>query len=128
MQIKTTIYGDDGSIIYYNEMSINPLMLTIAAEGNSEEKARQGGASYTQAGINIFAQQLDDELKAGEPKRVLEKTIVNMAVMTWLFDSIFCGVTAEAFVGLDLTYTIYPGGAVQLDKAPARDIGSRRMQ
>lgn len=128
MQIKTTIYGDDGAIIYHNEMSIDPLMLTIAAEGNSEEKARKGGASYTQAGINIFAQELVDQFKAGESKKALERTIVNMAMMTWLFDSIFCGVTTEAFVELDLTYTIYPGGAVQLDKAPARDIESRRVQ
>jgi len=118
MQINTTIYGEDGTVSFRNVRSIDALMLTIAAESR-EKEARKGGASFTQAGINTFALELINQVKSSEPKKALEMTITNMALMTWLFESLYCGVTTETFIGLDLTYTIYPGGIVQLDKAPA---------
>lgn len=118
MQINTTIYGEDGTVTYRNVQSVDALMLTIAAESR-EKAAREGGASFTQAGINVFASELIKQVRAGEPKKALEMTITNMALTTWLFESLFCGATTETFIGLNLTYTIYPGGIVQLDKAPA---------
>ena len=44
---------------------------------------------------------------------------MNAAMAAWLCDSIYDGVTAEAFIRSDIAFTILSNGAVKYERLPA---------
>lgn len=100
------------------ETEVDPLRLTIMAESR-EAEARKRGRDWTAGAVPFFAQALIMAAKAKKSKKEIEMHATNAAMAAWLCDSIYDGVTAEAFLQSDIVFTLLSSGAVKYDRLPS---------
>lgn len=115
MLVKTVVLDSNMQEVFAHEMEINALRLMVAAESR-EEQARKKGAEWTSGAIPFFGGELINAIRGKHSADKVEQQAINVAMCAWLFDSIYCGVTAEAFAKSDLVFTMLPGGAVKYDR------------
>ncbi|MTV56381.1 hypothetical protein [Pseudoduganella buxea] len=98
-----------------SETQVDALRVIIMAESR-EEEARKRGRTWTKGVVPFFAQKLIAAAKDNMSKDEVEMHAANAAMAAWLCDSIYDGVTAEAFTRSDIVFTLLPNGAVKYDR------------
>lgn len=102
------------------ETKVDALRLTIMAESR-EKEARDRGRAWTAGAVPFFAKELIAAAKTKKSKKEVEMHAAYAAMAAWLCDSIYDGVTAEAFTQSDVVFTLLQTGAVKYDRVPAVD-------
>jgi tRNA(fMet)-specific endonuclease VapC len=118
MRIETKVIGEAGDVVFQGQTEVDALALMVMAE-TRENLARSKGRAFTEGAIPFFGAQLVEAARSGKSEAEVGKEAMNVALAAWLADSIYGGVTAEAFMKSDLRFTMYPGGAVKYDRIPA---------
>jgi hypothetical protein len=118
MRIETRAVDEAGQLVFQGRTEVDALALMVMAESR-ESLARSKGRAFTAGAIPFFGAQLVEAARSGKEQHELKKAALDVALFAWLVDSIYDGVTAEAFMKSDLRFTMLPGGAVKYDRIPA---------
>jgi hypothetical protein len=119
MLIKTKVLNEFLSPVFEGQTKINANELVRIAKSR-EEIARSKGAEWAAGAIPFFGQELINTMKKGELGAALDKAAIEVAMVAWLFDSIYAGVDTETFIASDLNFTMTHDGIVRYDRAPAK--------
>ena len=117
MLIKVSVVDTFWNPVFTAQTEINPVALMVVAE-QREEMAREKGVDWIHGAITFFGQELVKVMSTMQENKTIEKAALELAQVTWLFDSIFCGLSAESFVQSDLQFTVTPDGIVKYDRIP----------
>jgi len=117
MRIETQAVDEAGQLVFRGQMDVDALNLMVMAE-TRENLARSKGRAFVEHMISSFGAQLVEAAKSGQGQSEVDKAAMTVAMAAWLMDSIYGGVTAEAFMKSDLRFTMFPGGAVKYDRIP----------
>ena len=115
MIIKTRILDNSFRPIFDAETEIDALRLMITAESR-EAFALEKGEKFTAGAIPFFGQALIKDMQSGKRGDAIDLAAVNVALVAWLHDSIYGGVSAESFVKCDLEFTMTQEGIVKYDR------------
>ena len=115
MDISITVLNETGGIAHRSHMSVDGLMLTVAAESR-QDIARAKGPDWTHGAITHYGSEILDAVRMRKPNKELELSTYNLAMAVWVFGSVFGEQTTEQFVDSDLAFTITPDGIVRYDK------------
>lgn len=118
MRIETRVLDGSGRVAFEVGTEVDALALMVMAE-TREDLARSKGRAFTEGAIPVLGAQLAEAARLGKDQAALEKAALEVALVAWLVDSIYGGVTAEAFMKSNLRFTMYPGGAIKYDRLPA---------
>lgn len=120
MLINITVLDDAFSPVFKYQTEINQLNLMIIAESR-EKMVKEKGAEWTAGGVTFCGKQLVEKFNASNKKNPdLQKEATETAMALWLFQSIYCGVTAESFMKTNLDLRISPDGTVQSTSHPIK--------
>lgn len=118
MFIKTRVLDEKWNPVFEAETEVDAIYLMLVSESR-EELVRSKGADWAAGAIPFFGQELINAMKSGQQGHPIEKAAIEVAMAAWLFDSIYGGLDAEAFVKSNLEFTMMPGGAVKYDRRPS---------
>lgn len=118
MLIKARVVDELWNPVFEAQTEINPVALMVVAE-QREAMTREKGADWTHGAITFYGQELVRLMSTTRGKETIEKAAMELALVTWLFDSIFCGLSAEIFAQSNLQFTVTPDGIVKYDRIPA---------
>ena len=121
MKIITRVLNEAGERIYEGQTTINASNLAAVAKFR-EPMIREKGAKWTADGIPVFGKDLILAMEHGELGQELEMKAINLAKMSWLYDSIYGGVSFEEFSGSHLEFTMLHGGAVVYQRFISTDV------
>jgi hypothetical protein len=113
--IETMVIDEAGQLAFDGLTEVDGLSLMVLAESR-EDLARSKGRGFTEGAIPFFASELVNVVRRGEPQEAVDKAAIDVALAAWLVDSIYGGVSAEAFLSSKLRFTMVPGGAVRYDR------------
>jgi len=115
--LLTTRVVADSQIAFETAADIDGVKLIAAAEGR-QDMARSRGAEWTAGAIPVFAKQFVEAAEQRYEASEVGLLATNLAMAAWLNDSIFGGVTAEAFLACDLVFTLGAEGEVSYARVP----------
>lgn len=118
MLIHTKAVDGAGRITFEGHTEVDPVALMLVAESR-EELARSKDQAFTEGAVPFFAAQLIEAARAGRPTEELHKAAIEVALVAWLADSIYGGVSAVDFMQSNLHFTMLPTGAVKYDRMRA---------
>jgi hypothetical protein len=116
MQLTTRVIAES-KIAFETTAEIDGPRLMAAAAGR-EELARSRGADWVDGAVTAFAH----EFVEGAERRYEESEVgllaTNLAMVTWLRESVYGGVSQEDFLNSDLIFTIAAEGVVSYARVP----------
>lgn len=118
MLIKARVVDEFWNPVFETQTEINPVALMVVAE-QQETMAREKGADWIHGAITFYGQELVRLMSATRGKETIDKAVMELALVTWLFDSISCGLSAEIFAQSNLQFTVTSDGIVKYDRIPA---------
>lgn len=118
MKITTLILNDKSEPHFKAEDEIDfEALLMLSKE--REQLCRTQGEEWTRDAIPFLGNDVVTAVNTGEHKDVT-KAIYTLVMATWLYDSIFLGVTAAQYRESNMEFTIYGNGAVQHTRIPVQ--------
>lgn len=118
MAIEAYVMDGAGQPKLLKRTTVDPIALMVMAESR-EELVRSKGQQFAQGAVPHFGAELIEAVSNNLPAKDLERIAINVAMSAWLADSIYGGLSAEAFAKSDLRFTMYPGGAVAYQRVLA---------
>lgn len=110
MKVTTLVLNADGEPHFKSEDQFDiKNLIEIAKE--REQNAREKGAEWTAGAVSFFGGEVVKAVNTGEHDDVT-KAIIQMLMAAWLFDSLYCGLTATHYLESDMRFTIAADGAV----------------
>lgn len=94
----------------------------MAFAKDREQLVRKEGADWTTGLISFYGQELVKAVKVGENKDV-DMAVMNMVMAAWLFDSVFCGITADTYRRPKFEFVITDDGIVSHKRIPTGGAG-----
>ena len=117
MKVTTLVLNADGEPHFQGEDHFKvEHLIEIAKE--RESTAREKGAEWTAGAVSFFGKEVVTAVNTGENDDV-SKAITNMLMASWLFDSLYCGITAAHYLTSDMKFTIGLDGTVAHTRVPA---------
>lgn len=118
MKIVSIVVDGSEQIVFRGHTTLEPSrLLQVAAK--REALARQKGEQFVKEAIPVFAKKLVETAQRQELGEEINAAAAEVAMMAWLLESQFHGLTADAFAACDLEFTMFPGGVVRYDRRPA---------
>lgn len=125
MKVRTLILNADGDPHFQSEDDINVESLIEIAKPR-EDMAREKGADWTAGAISFFGSEIVKAVNTGEHDDVT-KAIFQMLMATWLFDSLYCGISVAHYRQSELQFTITSDGVVAHTRVPATTTGTANV-
>lgn len=116
MKVTTLILNVDGEPHFQSEEQFNIEELFQFA-GTREQISRDKGAEWTAGAVTFFGGEIVKAVETGEHFDVT-KAVFQMLMATWLFDSLFYGITAAHYRESEMKFTITADGAVAHTRIP----------
>lgn len=116
MKVTTLVLNSDGEPHFQSKDQFNIAALIEIAK-DREKNARDKGADWTAGAVSFFGREVVNAVNTGEHDDV-SKAIIQMLMATWLFDSLYCGVTTAHYIESDMEFTIAADGAVAHTRTP----------
>ena len=110
MNVTTLVLNSDGEPHFKSEDQFDIENLFEISKSR-EQNARDKGAEWTAGAVSFFGSEVVKAVNTGEHKDV-SKAIIQMLMAAWLFDSLYCGITATHYLESDMKFTIAADGAV----------------
>ncbi|WP_019303584.1 hypothetical protein [Xanthomonas oryzae] len=122
MKVTTILLDTAGEIAHRMAISMNALMLTVAAEAR-QDMARDHVADWAAGAVTFFGTEILKAFQSNKPDRdrEMERSMMSLAMAVWVCDSVYGGLAAETFVASDLRFTITHDGIVRYDRLPKPD-------
>lgn len=118
MFIKTKVLDEKLNLVLQAKTEINAeALVDIAA--SREELALSKGAKWFSGAITFFALELISLTKLGTIGEPLNKAAIELALVVWVFDTVFCGLDAATFMQSDLEFTMLNDGTVKYNRVAA---------
>ncbi len=130
MKVMTLVMNAAGEPHFRSEDQIDiENLFEIAKE--REQGARSRGADWTAGAVSFFAGEVVKAVNNGEHHDVT-KAIMQMLMAAWLFDSLYCGVTAAHYNESEMEFTITTEGTVahkriSIPNSKERSLGNDRV-
>ncbi len=116
MKVTTTVLNANGEPHFQSEEHFNIVNLFESSK-TREQISRDSGAEWTAGAVSFFGGEVVKAVNTGENDDVSKATI-NMLMATWLFDSLYCGITAAHYLESDMDFIIAADGAVAHTRTP----------
>lgn len=110
MQVTTLVLNAAGEPHFQGEDQINLEILFEFAK-TREQISRDKGAEWTAGVVSFFGSEVVQAVNMGEHVDVT-RAIMQMLMATWLFDSLYCGITAAHYRESAMQFTVTTGGSV----------------
>lgn len=110
MKITTLVLNADGEPHFQSEDQFD-IEYLFEITKTREQNAREQGAEWTAGAVTFFGGEVVKAVNTGEHNDV-SKAIIKMLMATWLFDSLYCGITAAHYLESDMEFTIAADSAV----------------
>jgi len=110
MKVITLVLNAEGEPHFQSEDTFDFQNLLLVAKSR-EQEVREKGANWTAGGISFFGTEVVKAVNTGEHDDV-SKAIIQMLMVSWLFDSQFCSMTADHYLKSDMKFTISADGIV----------------
>lgn len=117
MKVTTLVLNADGEPHFRSEDFFHTENLFVVTESR-KQTALDKGAEWTAGAVSFFGGEVVKAVNSGEHNDV-SKAIIQMLMATWLFDSLYCGVTAAQYLESDMDFTISHDGVVAHTRVPA---------
>jgi hypothetical protein len=117
LKVTTLILNADGEPHFCGENHLDTENLFVVAKSR-EQTARDQGAEWTAGAVSFFGSEVVKAVNFGEHDDV-SKAIIDMCMSAWLFDSMYCGVSADQYLESDMKFTISHAGVVAHTRVPA---------
>lgn len=117
MKVITLVLNADGEPHFQSEEQINFENLVAVAKPR-ESISRDKGSEWTAGAVSFFGSEVVKAVNTGEDKDVT-KAIYQMLMASWLFDSLYCGITAAHYLESAMKFTITADGVVKYTRIPA---------
>lgn len=116
MKITTLVLNADGEPHFRGEDQFNIEKLFEIAK-TREQNARERGAEWTAGAISFFGGEVVKAVNTGEHDDV-SKAIIDMLMSSWLFDSLYCGITFAHYLESGMEFTIAADSTVVHTRVP----------
>lgn len=116
MKVMTLVLNADGELHFQSEDQFNIEKLFEITK-TREQISRDKGAEWTAGAVSFFGGEVVKAVNTGEHDDV-SKAVIQMLMAAWLFDSLYCGVTAAHYLESDMKFTIAADGAVVHTRVP----------
>ena len=117
MLLTVRVFDAAGELAYHEDFPVDGLTLTIVGESR-EALAREQGAEWTAGDVPFFAGQVLGAVRLGAGRDEIHRQTLQMAMAAWVFDHVYGGLTAEAFLATDVMFSIEASGVVRQDRLP----------
>ncbi len=117
MKVTTLVLNADGDPHFRSEDNFDIVNLFAVAKSR-EQMARDKGAEWTAGAVSFFGSEVVKAVDFGEHDDV-SKSIIDMLMAAWLFDSLYSGVSEGQYLESDMEFTISHDGVVAHNRAPA---------
>lgn len=117
MKVTTLVLNAKGDPHFQSEDQFDIAALIEIAKAR-ENNARDMGADWTAGAVTFFGREVVNAVNTGEHRDV-SKAIIQMLMATWLFDSLYCGITTTHYIESDMKFTIAADGTVAHTRVPA---------
>ncbi|SDP88786.1 hypothetical protein [Acidovorax cattleyae] len=119
MKVTTLVLNTNGEPHFQSEDQFDVENLFEISKSR-EQSARDMGSEWTAGAVSFFGGEVVKAVNTGEHADV-SKAIIQMLMATWLFDSLYCGITANTYRESDMKFTITPDGAVSHTRIPTQN-------
>lgn len=110
MKVSTLVLNADGELHFKSEDQFDIKNLIQIAK-KSEQNARERGAEWTAGAVSFFGSEVVKAVDTGEHDDVT-KAIFQMLMASWVFDSLYSGLTEKHYLESDMQFIITTGGVV----------------
>jgi hypothetical protein len=110
MKVKTLVLNADGEPHFQSEGHFNIENLFEITKIR-EQNFRDKGEKWTGGAVSFFGSEVVKAVDTGEHHDVSE-AIIQMLMATWLYDSLYCGITAIHYIESDMQFTVAANGVV----------------
>ena len=110
MKIHTVVLNEDGSPNFEGEDQFNIDELFKFAQSR-EQLSRDNGKEWAAGAVSFFGGGVLQAVKAGEHNEIA-KAIIKLVVSTWLYESLYCGITKDDYRSSALKFSITHDGMV----------------
>lgn len=121
MKVTTLVLNADGEPHFRSEDQFNIKNLIEFAK-DKEQIYRDNGSEWAAGAVSFYVSEAFKAVNTGE-HHDFTKAIVNMLMATWLFDSLYCGLTTAHYLESDMEFTITAEGAVMHKRVPVEGRG-----
>jgi hypothetical protein len=118
MKVSTLVINSAGDLHFKSEDEFDIKSLMDIAKSR-EQSARSKGADWTAGAVSFFGGDVVKAVNTGEHSD-LTKAIIQMLMAAWVFDSLYCGITAAQYLESDMQFTITADGAVVHTRVDSR--------
>lgn len=116
MKVTTLVLNKIGEPHFRSEDQFNIEELFEIAKPR-EQIFRSRGAELTAGAVTYFGSEVIKAVDSGEHNDVT-KAIIQLLMATWLFDSLYSGVTAALYLKSDMEFTIAADNTVVHTRVP----------
>lgn len=110
MNVTTLVLNAEGEPHFKSEDEFDiKNLIEIAKE--REQNVREKGAEWAAGAVSFFGGEVVKAVNTGEHDDVT-KAIIEMLMAAWLFDSLYCNLTATHYLESHMKFTIAADGAV----------------
>lgn len=114
MKINTVVLDEAFEIVFRGTTLVNAHeIVKIAAERSVV--ALQKGEKWTRGAISYMAEELIKEVQREVLGKSIDKSAMELALVTWVYELNFCGLDVKTFVSSDLVFTMSHNGIVKYD-------------
>ena len=115
MVITAIVLDQNGNPMREVEVPVDPISIMVLAE-TREEVMRSKGAGWAAGMISYLGKQLADIAAADSSQAEVENAAIQVAIASWLYDSIYGNLEAELFAKSNLHFIVSREGAVKYDR------------
>lgn len=110
MKIHTIVLDEDGSRNFEGEDQFNIEELFKFAQSR-EQLSRDNGKEWTAGAVPFFGGEVVKAVDSGEHQDIT-RAIIKLVMSTWLYESLYCGITADDYRVSDMQFSISHDGMV----------------
>ena len=96
MNVTTLVLNANGEPHFQSEEQFDIKNLIDIAKSR-EQNARDKGAEWTAGAVSFFGSEVVKAVNTGEHND-LSKATIQILMAAWLFDSLYCGITAAQYL------------------------------
>jgi hypothetical protein len=116
MKVTTLVLNANDEPHFQGEDQIDLQNLFEVAK-SKKQNARDKGEEWTRGAISFFGSKVVTAVNTGENKDVTQ-AIVELLLVTWVYEEMYLGATTDSFSKSDLHFTITNDGIVAQTKIP----------
>ncbi|MBC7622325.1 MAG: hypothetical protein H7232_02945 [Aeromicrobium sp.] len=121
MIIDIQLLDKSRKVICKQIADMDALKLMVVSE-KAEALVLKLGAEKSRQFIAVSCIELGEAIQDQLPEEVVSARVCNAVMFTWLYESIYCGLTADTFITSDLKFRIFADGGAEYGRESAANV------